>query len=657
MVSSPKLDKDNFLKLIESLPDPYLILDQDLVIQCASDAYIAGALTKREMIIGKHVFEIFPNNPELSCADGTENLHSSLQRVLQSGKPHKGTLQRYVVRNPDHDGFEEKHWSCSNTPVLDEDGSVRYIIHKIEGVNKQVENHRQVKERPVKPQDLLSREEKVQQARELQRTLLLNTFMQAPVAIGIFKGPDHVVELLNESMCQFWRTSADMMEGKPLFKAMPELVKQGTKERLDYVLRTGETYVGKKIAIQLQGRNGTVYFNVVNQPMTDLHGHTIGVIAMAVEVTEEINALQEAENSKNRFRDLANAIPHIVWTADENGLIEYINERWDHYTGLSREESQGWGWIKAVFPGQQENTKDKWQKALQGEDKFVTEYKLRRADGSYRWHRINAIAVKENGMVTKWYGTSTDIHDQKQTLEHLEKVSHELTIKNEALHRVNRDLDTFVFTASHDLRSPVINLESLFKLLLESFGKGEDTANLEKMINYSFDRFKNTLRDLAEIIKVDKEDPLDAKAVSFAEMLDETRFNIEGAIQESGAKIRSDFQVPEIRFSRKNLRSLFYNFISNSIKYRHPGRKPQVFVRTSKVAEDELLLTISDNGFGMDAEKQTKIFGMFTRLHKHVEGSGIGLYIVKRMIDNAGGRIEVESQLNEGTTFKIYLKQ
>lgn len=650
-------NRDILLDLIESLPDPYLVLDKHLVIQGASKVYMETTHSTVERIVGKSIFDAFPANPELPDGDGVENLRNSLLQVLQTKKAHKMPVQRYDIMNVNRNGFEKKYWSPINTPVLDAEGSVCLIIHKVVDVTELVEKQEEIKELNISTLALLSREENAYKEAELQRNLLMNTFRQAPVAIGIYKGPDHVVELINKSMYEFLRISVDQLEGKPLFTVKPELVAQGTKERLDYVLKTGESYVGKKIGVHLKGKDGKVYFNVVNQPMTDLQGNTIGVISMAVEVTEEINALQEAENSKNRFRDLANAIPHIVWTANENGLIEYINMRWVEYTGLSVEESQGWEWIKALHPEDQEKTKDQWQKAVESGDEFLIEYKIRSAGGSYRWFRVNAIAVRENGLVKKWYGTSTDIHDQKQVMERLEKVSRELKNKNNALRRVNSELDTFVYTASHDLKAPIINLEGLFKLLLESIETGEDTSSLVTMISSSFDRFKGTLRDLAEIIKVARQDPLDVEMVGLEKMLEEASLNMESLICESKAIIRSDFQVSKIRFSRKNLRSLFYNFISNSIKYRHPVRTPDILIKSSKTAEGRVLLTISDNGLGMEAEKKDKVFNMFTRLHNHVAGSGIGLYIVKRMIENAGGHIEVESQPNEGTTFKIYLKQ
>ncbi len=103
------------------------------------------------------------------------------------------------------------------------------------------------------------------------------------------------------------------------------------------------------------------------------------------------------------------------------------------------------------------------------------------------------------------------------------------------------------------------------------------------------------------------------------------------------------------------MRSIFYNLISNALKYRHPERNPVVDLKTEQL-DDGILLTVKDNGLGISDANKEKVFSMFKRLHDHVEGSGVGLYIVKRIVTNAGGRIELESKLEEGTTFKIFLK-
>lgn len=231
--------------------------------------------------------------------------------------------------------------------------------------------------------------------------------------------------------------------------------------------------------------------------------------------------------------------------------------------------------------------------------------------------------------------------------------------RTKELTKINNDLDNFIYTASHDLKAPINNIEGLMNLLqdrlTENKTKEEDVAPLMDMVQDSINRFKNTLRDLTEVAKIQNEEITDESKVSFEEMLDEVKLTIADLIQESDAEIREDFsEAPEISFSRKNLRSIIYNLVSNAIKYSSPDRKPEITITTTP-ADGYTILKVQDNGLGIKKEVQEKVFGMFKRLHTHVEGTGIGMAIVKRIIDNSGGKIEIDSELGKGTTFTVYL--
>src|SRR5690606_42252 len=119
--------------------------------------------------------------------------------------------------------------------------------------------------------------------------------------------------------------------------------------------------------------------------------------------------------------------------------------------------------------------------------------------------------------------------------------------------------------------------------------------------------------------------------------------------------IVADFKIDKIKYSRKNLRSIIYNLLSNALKYSSPERRPEIHLST-RLVEDFIWLTIFDNGLGINQESQHKVFNMFERAHQHVEGSGVGLYIIKRIIENFGGKIEIQSKENVGTNFYVYLR-
>jgi PAS domain S-box-containing protein len=245
----------------------------------------------------------------------------------------------------------------------------------------------------------------------------------------------------------------------------------------------------------------------------------------------------------------------------------------------------------------------------------------------------------------------------KQRTEELLTKNEELKIKNEELLKINSDLDNFVYTASHDLKSPISNIEGLINTLTDELklSKNEEYSVLIEMINISINKFKSTIKDLTEITKIQKDTAEDVSQLSVGELIEEVRYDIRHLISENLSKFHIELNVRFIQFSRKNLRSILYNLISNAVKYRSAERDSIVTITTER-SGDYFLLKVKDNGLGIDLQQKDKIFRMFKRMHTHVEGTGIGLYIVKRIIENAGGRIEVESKVGRGTEFKVYLK-
>lgn len=227
---------------------------------------------------------------------------------------------------------------------------------------------------------------------------------------------------------------------------------------------------------------------------------------------------------------------------------------------------------------------------------------------------------------------------------------------NETLRKINNDLDNFIYTASHDLRAPISNIEGLVDALnAVVLSENNEAREILGLMRFSVEKFKETIKDLTEISRIQKEKTEDIQEVHVSEILDEVKDSIKDMIERSGALIRLDIKEEKIRFSRKNLRSIFYNLLSNAIKYRASGRLPEVFVTTEK-QDDFILLTVKDNGLGIPHKHQDKIFTMFKRFHDHVDGTGVGLYIVKRILDNEGGHITVESEEGKGSTFKVYFK-
>lgn len=237
------------------------------------------------------------------------------------------------------------------------------------------------------------------------------------------------------------------------------------------------------------------------------------------------------------------------------------------------------------------------------------------------------------------------------------RAERDLILKNGELIRINGDLDNFVYCASHDLKSPVVNAEGLVSALREELPSENPTVSeLMNRLDRSIRQMHRTIQDLTEVSTLQNSaDESAFKPLSFSKVLEEVQVDLAGNMEKTGVKLMADFkEEDQVFFTHKNLKSILYNLVSNAIKYRSPQRSPLIRVY-SEDAGNYTMLAVADNGIGIDLPKyEKKIFSLFKRLHDHIEGSGVGLFIVKRIMEYNQGRVEVESKLGEGTVFKIY---
>jgi two-component system CheB/CheR fusion protein len=230
----------------------------------------------------------------------------------------------------------------------------------------------------------------------------------------------------------------------------------------------------------------------------------------------------------------------------------------------------------------------------------------------------------------------------------------ELKKAQDKLSRINADHNTFIYAVSHDLRGPLYNLNTLIRLLKDSVLKeSKNSKELLDMIDKSTDNLIGIINELTDIAKIEHEIDL-VENISIKEILQEVEASIKETLVKSAAKIVIDLDVAEVPFSKKNMRSTLYNLLNNAIKYRSPDRALVVQVSTEK-SDGFTILSIKDNGLGIAEKEQNKVFGAFHRAHHHVEGSGMGLYLVKKTITNAGGDIKLESELGKGSVFRIFI--
>ncbi|MCR6640225.1 MAG: PAS domain-containing sensor histidine kinase [Sporocytophaga sp.] len=342
---------------------------------------------------------------------------------------------------------------------------------------------------------------------------------------------------------------------------------------------------------------------------------------------------------------------------DVNGIILDSNISIQKVLGYAKEDLTGNYYDLLFVPEDRlRNLPEVELKTVKQKGSFIDDNYLLHKKGAYIWVHGESIYTQDNEGNIFIIKVIFDINDKKLLEE-------QLTHSNQKLVNINNDLENFVYTASHDLKAPINNIDGLLNSVKDELGaecekKLEDSGILE-MFNTSIQKFKDTLFDLTTLGKTQNGLAEEIKSrVDFKEVLDQVKFDLMDDIELSHAKIFDYLtEVSFINFSRKNLRSILYNLLSNAIKYASPDRIPEVIITTSKVKENLILLEVKDNGLGISPEDQEKVFSMYQRIHTHVEGTGVGLNIVKRIVENNGGQIELESLEGKGSTFKIYLKE
>lgn len=485
---------------------------------------------------------------------------------------------------------------------------------------------------------------------EKQKEDIYSVLMQAPAMIALGRGPELTFELANPLYLKVVGRTSEII-GKSVLEVFPEIKGQPVYDILMNVFKTGERFIGSEVLVKLDTNNDGIeenlYFNFVYEPVRNSKGEVNGILTHAIEVTNQVHARKQLEESEERFRTLADNIPNLAWMAYASGAVFWYNKRWYEYTGTTPEQMEGWGWQSVHDPEELPSVLERWKASIETGKRFDMVFPLKGADGMFRPFLTRVVPIKDNdGNIIRWFGTNTDVSEVEN--------------KNKELQKINNDLDNFIYTASHDLKAPVSNIEGLLNTMLDSLSEesknNDDFKAVFALMEKSIARFKTTILDLTEITKVQKQSAEDIETINCSEIIDDVKFLIQDKINEAGALVNIDTsECNSWNFSRKNFHSIVYNLLSNAIKYRDPQRPLEIAISTRN-QDKYVVLIVQDNGLGISSANKEKMFTMFKRFHDHVEGTGIGLYIVKRIIENAGGRIEVESEVGKGSIFKVFFR-
>lgn len=649
---SLQASEKRFRDMVMQSPIAMTILrGKDMVVEIAN-MVMTEHIWKRaeEKVVGRKLIDIFP---ELKH----QKYPKLLLQVYNRGEVHKELESEALIVDEDEQ-VRRLYLDFEYSPLFEAEGEVSGIMVTANDVTERVEARKKV-------EDAETRLRLATEATELatwELDLLTGDIIYSKRLAEIFGHPKgHII------------THSQMRS-----QIHPEDLEPLVIKAFDRALKSG-AYLYEARMIQPSGAirwirtQGKVFF--------DQNKKAVKMIGTLRDITEERLRQQELQESEEKFRLLADSMPHLIWTADPSGMLNYFNQAVFDYSGLKPEQVAQGGWLQIVHPDDREENVRVWTDAVNSGRDFLFEHRFRRYDGDYHWYLSRALPQKDkDGNIQMWVGSSTDIQDHKVFAQELEKQVNERTkmlretndkleYSIEELQKMNNELQSFAYVSSHDMQEPLRKIQTFASRILEKehhklsstgqdyFRRMQDSAErmrtlIDDLLAYSRtnngkDAFKQT--DLLTLVKEVKKE--------LKEMLAEKKASI---------VIGDMCHLQIIPFQ---IKQLLHNLIGNSLKFAKPDLDPVIEVYTEMVSGkdtgiDQLqsgkqycLLTVKDNGIGFKQEYGDRIFQVFQRLHaKHqYKGTGIGLAIVKKIVENHRGYITAVSEIGAGASFHIYL--
>ncbi|MBC6612153.1 PAS domain-containing protein [Hymenobacter sp. BT507] len=590
-----------------------------------------------------------------------------LDNVFATGKPFAGTEMTVLLQAPTSSQPEQRYIDFIYQPLFDAQQRVQGVLAFILDVTDRVLARRQV---DTLQAEMLAAAQ--QQARE--RENIYQIFEQTPAVICVLRGPEHRFEYLNSAYQEFF--PGRNMHGRTVAETQPEAVAQGFVELLDRVYQTGETFFGHAVPLSIEDLESqeiqTTYFNFTYQAYYEA-GQIVGISVFAYDVTSQVLARQQRDAQQAELQRIFEQAPMAIAILRGAELrVELANSAVGDIWGRSPAEVVGRPYFEAMPEAAGQGFEEILAGVLRtGKPYFMTEAPVqlaRQQSGEALTSYLNFVfqpLYNAQRHITGLVAVGVEVTEQVLARQQVQELNTELQLANKTLGqtnqrlaRINTDLDTFVYTASHDLKAPIANLEGLLIALREQLPAEALHANLVpqllEMMDGAVSRFQQTLVHLTDVSQLQPNEA-SAELVNLPALVKAVHLDLQPWLAAANTTFTADVDAcATVHFSAKNLRSILYNLLSNAVKYRAYDRPATVHLRCERKAE-EVVLTVRDNGLGLTPAQQEQLFRMFRRLHSHVEGSGVGLYMVKKIVENAGGTITVESQPNVGTTFTVYL--
>ena len=581
-----------------------------------------------------------------------------LREVYATGITHVGNEMLLAVTRPDDGQVEDAYFDCVYQARFNEQGAIDGVLVFALDVTAKVGAQRQAT--ALQAQVLQAARHQAQ-----AQATFHQVFDQTSAAIAFLRGPDFHFEYANQACERLF--PGIVQAGRPLAETLKHSRPPGFMAIVTQVYQSGRPYVGNEVPVEIAQPTGlplVKYLNFTLQAFRE-GKYIVGLSVFAYDVTEQVLARQQREAGQAQLQAVFEQAPVALALLDgPDYLIRVANPAILAFAQQQREEVLGRPFFE-VWPLAHGQGYAELLAGLRrtGTAHIVEEQlvEFERAGGSEQlyFHFVLQPMLDAQGQVTSIMLIANEITQQVNTRKQLAEANSALRATNAQLSRTNTDLDNFIYTASHDLKAPISNIESLLLMLRQQLPAEARQAGLVpkvlRMMQEAIGRFQLTIAHLTDLSRLQQAHAELAETVSLGATIEAVRLDLTSELEATGAQLTVDVaDCPAILLAPHHLRSVIYNLLSNALKYHHPDRVPEVHVHCHPQA-DMSVLTVQDNGLGLNEGQQQKIFGLFRRLHAHVDGSGVGLYMVKRIIENAGGTITLRSTPGVGSAFIVSL--
>ncbi len=395
-------------------------------------------------------------------------------------------------------------------------------------------------------------------------------------------------------------------------------------------------------------------------PIRDEQGRVVGAVLVFRDVTEARAEQRRRQHVEERFRALVAASAQVVWTTDPDGSVIPDSPTWREFTGQTYDQWKGTGWLDAIHPDDRAAAAGAWASAVARRETYAIEYRVRRADGVYRWTVARGVPVREvDGRIREWVGMNIDIDDRKRAEEGLRAAKEEAEQANEAKSR-------FLAVLSHELRTPLNPILLAASAMLERPPSPDDLRPILEMIRQNVNLQARLIDDLLDVMRIVRgKMPLHWEVVDGHRLIDQAVQICQSEVFGKRLALALDLaaEYHHLNADPARLQQVFWNLIRNALKFTPEGGSIAIRTRDEPGAgagPRRLIVEVADTGIGIEPSLLTRVFDPFqqgeTTITRRFGGLGLGLAICKGIVDAHGGALSADSPgRDRGTTFRLAL--